>query len=158
MSIPRYILFLLVAALLFAATGCGSLGLVTTARFDEYQKAQSEKDDAIGRADRSFALGTIDEQEHAALVRMAQEKPDAVVEKAKKDPTVLDQWGDFALAVGTTLGVPGAITTIGAIALDKIRDKRRRKRGEPVDTDGDGSPDATDPEPLNPSVKSQPEA
>ena len=131
--------------------GCGAMGVVTTERFEQYQKAQEEKDDAIARATRAYANNAMDDAEHAAAVKLAQKAPGQVVEDAKNDPSPLDQWGDFGLALLTTLGVPAVFTGIGGVALDRIRNNRRRKRGEPVDTDGDGEPDATDSAPLDPN-------
>lgn len=126
---------------------------VTPARFDEYQRATERKDKVIAKSTVAFVEDKIDEQTHLDNVDKAQKEPEAVVTAAKNDTTSLTEWGDFALAIGKTLGVPGAITGIGMLALDKVRNNRRRKRGEPVDTDGDGIPDATDDQPLVPDVK-----
>ena len=126
---------------------------VTPARFDEYQRASEKKDVAIAQSTVAYVEGKIEAPQHLANVEKAQDAPAAVVTAAKNDTTSLTEWGDFALAIGKALGVPGAITGIGMLALDKVRNNRRRKRGEPVDTDGDGIPDATDDQPLVPDVK-----
>lgn len=154
-TVEQVALMLVIAALCVTLSGCGALA--TADDLGHLQKAIAEKDDAIGRADRAYADGLITAQEHAAAIKVAQERPQDVVEGAKKNPSLIDQWGDFALALGTTLGVPAVFTAAGGVMLDKIRDKRRRKRGEPVDTDGDGDPDLTDPYPLDPR-RSSPES
>lgn len=131
--------------------------VVTPERFGQYQSAVEKKDVAIAKSTVAYVEGKIEADQHLANVEKAEKAPEAVVTAAKNDVGQIAEWGDFALAIGKTLGVPGIITGAGMLALDKIRNSRRRKRGEPVDTDGDGIPDAQDDQPLVPdSQKSQP--
>jgi hypothetical protein len=147
-TIAFLLVCLFAAALALSFSSCG----VTPARFDDYQRAVERKDKAIANSTVAFVEERIDEKQHLDNVDKAQKEPEAIVTAAKNDLGALTEWGDFALAIGKTLGVPGIVTGAGMLALDRIRNNRRRKRGEPVDTDGDGIPDAQDDQPLVPNA------